>query len=65
MISFLCPFCGFMAGSFRAARGHIIRHGPAAVARRIGRPDLAAVGSWGYVLRRAVDAMARRGMSHE
>ena len=64
MISFRCLICGFVAGSFKEAHGHIIRHGRPVVAAFIGRPDLAERASWGRVLRRAVDAMVRRGMSH-
>lgn len=62
MTSLPCDMCHATAGSFRALRDHIIGHGAAAVARHIGRPDLAAVGSWGYVLKLAVKAMARRAV---
>lgn len=42
-------------------RLHLIRHGEPAVAVAIGLPDLAARRSWGFVLKKAVEAMARRG----
>ena len=59
-----CPFCpGLEPGSVRELRLHLVRHGPAAVAKLIGRPDMVARGSWGRVLRRAVDSLAKRGVS--
>lgn len=64
MTSLDCGLCTFRAGSVRELRLHLIRHGAPAVAAAIGLPDLAVRGSWGFVLKKAVDAMARGGVSH-
>ena len=57
-----CPLCpGYLPHSVRELQLHLIGHGPVAIARLTGRPDLARRGSWGRVLRRSVVSLARRG----
>ena len=56
-----CLACGCLAGSAAELRLHWIRHGAADVAAYLGRPDLAAGGSWCRTLREAVRDLVREG----
>lgn len=59
----LCEVCGRHVGgsSMRALELHLIRHGPAAVAKHVGRPDLGGAATWPRPLRSAVAHLARKG----
>lgn len=62
MHGYFCTVCrDYWTESERALRLHLIRHGPAVIARTIGRGDLARYASWSYTLRRAVGELAKRG----
>ena len=56
-----CLICGRLTTSARELKLHLTRHGAADIAVYIGRPDLAAVGAWCYVLRQAVRRLVREG----
>ena len=61
----VCEVCGHLidGDSQRALELHLIRHGPAAVAKHIGRPHLGGTATWSRPLRGAVATMARKGAS--